>query len=426
MNTLLSILNKKFGIEKLGIKKIENVVMDSRKIEKNSLFFAINNGNSYIQSVLDNGAAMVVADNYHGDDKRVIKVEDTIVAMQEIAKEYRKALDLKIVAITGSNGKTTTKDIVYSVLKEKYRCRKTLGNYNNHIGVPYTILQCDEQDEVLILEMGMSNFGEIDLLCKIALPDYGIITNIGDSHLEFLKNRENVCKAKTEMLKYIDPQSTILFGDDYYLKNIPGIKVGCGNNNDFQIKNIIDNENGVSFEIGDEKYFLPLNGTHNAFNAAMAVVVAKLFKMAYMSINKGLEALEISAMRFQKIEKGEIVYINDAYNASPISMDYSLETFSNLFNDKIKIAALGDMLELGEKEIEYHRHVINKAISLNIDKIFLYGQRMKEALGALEDKKRVFHFDSKDGIAKQIESISGSRAVLLKGSRGMRMEEIIK
>lgn len=426
MNTLLSILNKKFGIEKLGIKKIENVVMDSRKIEKNSLFFAINNGNSYIQSVLDNGAAMVVADNYHGDDKRVIKVEDTIVAMQEIAKEYRKALDLKIVAITGSNGKTTTKDIVYSVLKEKYRCRKTLGNYNNHIGVPYTILQCDEQDEVLILEMGMSNFGEIDLLCKIALPDYGIITNIGDSHLEFLKNRENVCKAKIEMLKYIDPQSTILFGDDYYLKNIPGIKVGCGNNNDFQIKNIIDNENGVSFEIGDEKYFLPLNGTHNAFNAAMAVVVAKLFKMDYMSINKGLEALEISAMRFQKIEKGEIVYINDAYNASPISMDYSLETFSNLFNDKIKIAALGDMLELGEKEIEYHRHVINKAISLNIDKIFLYGQRMKEALGALEDKKRVFHFDSKDDIAKQIESISGSRVVLLKGSRGMRMEEIIK
>lgn len=426
MNILLSILNKKFGIEKLGIKKIKNVVMDSRKIEKNSLFFAINNGNSYIQSVLDNGAAMVVADNYHGDDKRVIKVEDTIVAMQEIAKEYRKALDLKIVAITGSNGKTTTKDIVYSVLKEKYRCRKTLGNYNNHIGVPYTILQCDEQDEVLILEMGMSNFGEIDLLCKIALPDYGIITNIGDSHLEFLKNRENVCKAKTEMLKYIDPQSTILFGDDYYLKNIPGIKVGCGNNNDFQIKNIIDNENGVSFEIGDEKYFLPLNGTHNAFNAAMAVVVAKLFKMDYMSINKGLEALEISAMRFQKIEKGEIVYINDAYNASPISMDYSLETFSNLFNDKIKIAALGDMLELGEKEIEYHRHVVNKAISLNIDKIFLYGQRMKEALGALEDKKRVFHFDSKDDIAKQIESISGSRAVLLKGSRGMRMEEIIK
>lgn len=119
MNTLLSILNKKFGIEKLGIKKIKNVVMDSRKIEKNSLFFAINNGNSYIQSVLDNGAAMVVADNYHGDDKRVIKVEDTIVAMQEIAKEYRKALDLKIVAITGSNGKTTTKDIVYSVLKRK-------------------------------------------------------------------------------------------------------------------------------------------------------------------------------------------------------------------------------------------------------------------------------------------------------------------
>ena len=180
MNKLFLVLDNLLGIrEQLDLDKIENIIMDSRKVQKGDLFFAINNGNKYINEVLEKGASIVVADNYLGDDKRVFKVLNTVEFMQKFAKEYREALGLKVIAITGSNGKTTTKDMIYSVLSRKYRTKKTEGNYNNHIGLPFTILQLEEKDEIVVLEMGMSDFGEIDLLSSIAKPDIGVITNIG-------------------------------------------------------------------------------------------------------------------------------------------------------------------------------------------------------------------------------------------------------
>lgn len=219
MNKLFLVLDNLLGIrEQLNLDKIENVIMDSRKVQKGDLFFAINNGNKYIDEVLEKGASIVVADNYSGEDKRVFKVSNTVEFMQKFAKEYREALGLKVIAITGSNGKTTTKDMIYSVLSRKYITKKTEGNYNNHIGLPFTILQLEEKDEVVVLEMGMSGFGEIDLLSSIAKPNIGVITNIGDSHLEFLKTRENVFKAKTELLNYVSSENTYIIGDDQYLK----------------------------------------------------------------------------------------------------------------------------------------------------------------------------------------------------------------
>lgn len=423
MNILVELLKKSFNVD---LSSIKSVVMDSRKVEKGSLFFAINKGNDYVESAINDGAVLVIADNYNGDNPKVLKVKDTVLTMQELAKEYRQKLDLTVIGITGSNGKTTTKDLVYSVLSEKYRCRKTEGNYNNHIGLPYTILQATEKDQILILEMGMSSFGEIDRLGYISAPDFGVITNIGDSHLEFLKNRENVCKAKTELLKYVSMNKTILFGDDDFLKNIPGIKIGFNENNDFQIKNLVDSENGVKFTLKDEDYSLPLNGKHNATNAAMAIVIAKKLKLSYDEISNGLKNLKISSMRFEKIEKENILYINDAYNASPVSMFFSLETFSNLYRDRKKIVVLGDMLELGDEEIKYHRDVIEKAASLNIDKVYLYGLRMKEAFELEKTKENIEYFNNKNEIKIAIREIPGTKAVLLKGSRGMKMEEIIE
>ena len=227
MNKLFLVLDNLLGIrEQLNLDKIENVIMDSRKVQKGDLFFAINNGNQYINEVLEKGASVVVADNYLGDDKRVFKVPNTVEFMHKLAKEYRKALGLKVIAITGSNGKTTTKDMIYSVLSRKYITKKTEGNYNNHIGLPFTILQLKEKDEIVVLEMGMSGFGEIDLLSSIAKPNIGVITNIGDSHLEFLKTRENVFKAKTELLNYVFSENTYIIGDDQYLKNVVGNKIG--------------------------------------------------------------------------------------------------------------------------------------------------------------------------------------------------------
>ena len=424
MEMLFKVLDDMLGIKEiLGDINIKNVVMDSRQAEKNSVFFAINNGNSYIDSVLEKGASLVIADNYSGSDKRVVKVKDTVRIMQDIAREYRKRLDIKIIAITGSNGKTTTKDMIYSILSEKYNTAKTMGNYNNHIGLPYTILQLDEKIYAAVLEMGMSGFGEIDLLADIAQPDIGVITNIGDSHLEFLKTRENVFKAKTELVKYVSVENLYVDGDDFYLKNLTGNKIGFGKNNNFRIENFSDDEDGMSFTLNGEELKIPLNGKHNALNAGMAAAVGKSFGLSHKETARGLENLNLTPMRFQKIEKENIVYINDAYNASPVSMECSLDTFDKLYNDRVKIAVLGDMLELGEKEIEYHKNVIKKALSIHTDKIYLYGERMAEAVKSMNSDK-ISCFSDKKMIAEAV-SKEEKAAVLLKGSRGMRLEEII-
>ena len=427
MNKLFLILDNLLGIrEQLNLDKIENIIMDSRKVQKGDLFFAINNGNKYINEVLEKGASIVVADNYLGDDKRVFKVSNTVEFMQKFAKEYREALGLKVIAITGSNGKTTTKDMIYSVLSRKYITKKTEGNYNNHIGLPFTILQLEEKDEVVVLEMGMSGFGEIDLLSSIAKPNIGVITNIGDSHLEFLKTRENVFKAKTELLNYVSSENTYIIGDDQYLKNVVGNKIGFNRENNFVIEDFIDSNDGMSFKVEDSEYTLSLNGKHNALNAGMAIAIGKRFGLTSEEIKEGLKNLHLTPMRFQKIEKEDVIYINDAYNASPISMEYSLNTFDKLFNNMKKIVVLGDMLELGEKEIEFHREIIEKALSIKCDKIYLYGERMKKAYDLLEKNDKIRCFNDKEDIVKLIANETEKIAVLLKGSRGMKLEEIIK
>ena len=427
MNKLFLVLDNLLGIrEQLNLDKIENVIMDSRKVQKGDLFFAINNGNKYINEVLEKGASIVVADNYLGDDKRVFKVPNTVEFMQKFAKEYREALGLKVIAITGSNGKTTTKDMIYSVLSRKYITKKTEGNYNNHIGLPFTILQLKEKDEIVVLEMGMSGFGEIDLLSSIAKPDIGVITNIGDSHLEFLKTRENVFKAKTELLNYVSSENTYIIGDDQYLKNVVGNKIGFSRENNFVIEDFIDSNDGMSFKVENSEYTLNLNGKHNALNAGMAIAIGKRFDLTSEEIKEGLKNLHLTPMRFQKIEKEDVIYINDAYNASPISMEYSLNTFDKLYNNMKKIVVLGDMLELGEKEIEFHREVIEKALSIKCDKIYLYGKRKKKAYDLLVKNDKIRCFNDKENIVKLIANEIEKIAVLLKGSRGMKLEEIIK
>ena len=255
----------------------------------------------------------------------------------------------------------------------------------------------------------------------------GVITNIGDSHLEFLKTRENVFKAKTELIKYITKENLIIFGDDPFLKILDGIKVGYGDNNNYQIKNFMDSDKGLSFELDENKYEVALNGKHNCLNAAMAVVIGKKMGIPYEEIKAGLKNLELTPMRFQKIEKENIVYINDAYNASPISVSFSLETFDKLYNDTLKIVVLGDMLELGENEIEYHKNILDKALNIHTDKIYLYGERMRKALEYIkENREKITHFTEKKEIKKAILKEQRKMSVLLKGSRGMKLEEIIE
>ncbi|MGL6114990.1 MAG: UDP-N-acetylmuramoyl-tripeptide--D-alanyl-D-alanine ligase [Cetobacterium sp.] len=431
MKKLLKVIMSMFKEEKLQEFQdieIKDVVMDSKKVQEGSLFLAINNGNKYIQEALNKGAAIVIGDKVPEEinDKRVITVENTIEIMQKLAREYRRELAVEVIGITGSNGKTTTKDLITGVLSEKYITEKTQGNYNNHIGLPYTILTLPENTEVVVLEMGMSSFGEIDTLCKIAEPNYGIITNIGDSHLEFLKTRENVFKAKGEMIKYISSDKLFIFGDDPYLKNVSGIKVGYLEENDYKINIISEELSATEFTVNNfEKYKISLNGKHNCINATMAIGIGKTFGLTMEEIQRGLEKSQMTAMRFEKKLVGETLYINDAYNASPTSMEYSLMTFDNLKVSRKKIAILGDMLELGEESVKFHKEILEKAIETKIDKIFLYGPLMAQG-AQLVKNNNIYTFETKNDIVKALKEEKEPIAVLLKGSRGMKLEEIIE
>ena len=377
--------------------------------------------------MLEKGASLVVCDDkkWEGHEK-VVVVEDTLKTMQEIAKEYRKSLPVKIIGVVGSNGKTTTKDIVYSVLSSRYKCIKTEGNYNNHIGVPYTLLQIKENDEFAVVEMGMSSRGEIKFLCETALPDYGIITNIGDSHLEFLLNRENVFIEKSEIKNYVDKDSLIIFGDDFYLKNLNGIKVGFEKNNNFIIENYKETSEGVSFEIKNEKYNFKMNGKHNCINAAFGVVVGKTAGLSYEEIERGLENCKVTPMRFQKIEKNGIKYINDSYNASPVSMKYSLETLADAYKGILKIAVLADMGELGKDELKYHIEVLEYAAALDIEKIIVFGNIMKEAAEKIENREKLIIVETKEEIKNIIRKDFADRVVLIKGSNFNHLWEIME
>ena len=426
MKKMVEIITKILPI-KTKILNIGNVQMDSRKIEKDDIFFALNSGKNYIQQVLEKGASLVICDDkkWEGHEK-VAVVEDTLKAMQEIAKEYRKSLPVKIIGVVGSNGKTTTKDIVYSVLSSKYKCVKTEGNYNNHIGVPYTLLQIKENDEFAVVEMGMSSRGEIKFLCETALPDYGIITNIGDSHLEFLLNRENVFIERSEIKNYVDKDRLIIFGDDFYLKNLNGIKVGFEKNNNFIIENYTETSEGVSFEIEKEKYNFEMNGKHNCINAAFGTVIGKIAGLSYEEIERGLENCKVTPMRFQKIEKNGIKYINDSYNASPVSMRYSLETLADAYKGISKIAVLADMGELGKDELKYHIEVLEYAVALDIEKIIVFGNIMKEAAEKIENREKLIIAETKEEIKNIIRKDFADRVVLIKGSNFNHLWEIME
>ena len=410
--------------------QIKNVVMDSRKVTEGSLFFAINNGNSYVKDVLDKGVSLVIADNTDAKDERIVKVSDTIATMQDLATKYRKKLDIQVIGITGSNGKTTTKDIVYSLLSAKAKTLKTEGNYNNHIGLPYTLLNVTDEEKFVVLEMGMSSLGEIRRLGEISSPDYAIITNIGDSHIEFLKTRDNVFKAKTELLEFVNKENTFVCGDDGYLAKLDVNRIGFNDNNTHKIESYEFSDKGSKFVLDGKEYKISLLGKHNISNTAIAIELAKKIGLTDEEIQSGLKEIKISNMRFQEIKIGEDIYINDAYNASPTSMKAAIDTLNEIYNDKYKIAILGDMLELGENEVDYHIDVLNYLLDKKIKLIYLYGERMKKAydifMKSKSEEYRFWYYPTKEGIVESLKNIRMEKVILLKASRGTALEDIIK
>ncbi len=480
IDSIFSSLIIEKGYKKKKTTIVDKVVMNSKEVEENSLFIAIRGGNAYVEEALKKGAFVIYDDEKIDlyENENVFLVEDSVKFMQELAHSWRKVLNTKIIGITGSNGKTTVKDMIFQILSTKYKVKKTEGNYNNHIGLPFTLLRSDLDDDYMILEMGMSDFGEIDLLAKISEPNIGIITNIGDSHLEFLKTRENVFIAKTELLPYLK-DFLVINDDDQYLNNInnslndKSYKVyyinkvddyidtelksilNITNNNRYMYKLEKINHEGSQFifyyytnlknmEINDNKILKKINiktniiGEHNISNLCLAITCALNLDVSEQQILESVSNIKLTDMRFQKLEVNDVIYINDAYNASPISMEKSIKTFSEIYNDNTyKIIVLGDMLELGEDEKKFHEDVKDYLIDANYNSIFLFGKRMKylyeELTNNVEKSNEIQHFDSKEEIKKEILKLkkeAKSReervVVLLKGSRGMKLEEVIE
>ena len=423
--------------------EITDITTDSRKALGGVLFIPIVgerfDGHDFILSSLDNGAAAVLTHKdiapYEG--KSIIKVEDTFKALADVAKYYKKKYNLPTVAVTGSVGKTTTKDMLYAVLSQSYNTLKTEGNFNNEIGLPLTVFRLEKEHEAAVLEMGMSHFGEIEKLAGIAMPDVAVITNIGMSHIENLGSQEGIFKAKTELLKYFDANNTLITnGDDAFLSTTKGkgtykvVYYGIKNpENDVYAKDIVNlGADGTEFiavlDGSEYKVRVKVAGEHNVYNALAAICVGRAFDVPMYKIIKGIESFDLTAMRMSVEEKNGITLINDCYNASPDSMRAALKVLLSL-EAKRRVAILGDMLEMGDFAPEAHSGV-GKAAADCADVVICAGESSKHTAESAKSCGKEVHWFGTTTEASEFAKgfVKCGDAVLIKASRGMHFEEI--
>ncbi|SMB96439.1 UDP-N-acetylmuramoyl-tripeptide--D-alanyl-D-alanine ligase [Desulfonispora thiosulfatigenes DSM 11270] len=447
-------LSKLLGVVYRGKPTVyaKRVAIDSRYVQEGDLFFALPgekvDGHEYVDQAFEKGAVgAVVTDvkmvkNY--EVQNLLITNDTLRGLQDLAKLIRQNSLIPVVAITGSVGKTTTKDILFSLLNKKYNTLKTKGNYNNEIGLPLTLCSLDKNTEAAVIEMGMRGLGQIDFLCNIASPTHAIITNIGKTHAEILGSQENIAKAKAEILKYLPEEGTVLLNLDDKDLLLPYLKeckakinwFGSDASADYCLESIIDmDENKSIFKLRalDEivEIELGIPGEHNIINAISAIGVARSLDFDWDSIKEGLKEIELSKMRLQieNSTKGSKI-INDAYNANPASMNAAL-SFLGEFHNKRKVAVLGDMYELGQNEEQEHKLIGEIAQQKNIDKLIVIGKLAKHiGTGAEEAKmepENIHYFNNNDdAISFLQEYTQKDDVVLVKGSRGMYMEKIVE
>ncbi|MBY0031015.1 UDP-N-acetylmuramoyl-tripeptide--D-alanyl-D-alanine ligase [Priestia aryabhattai] len=426
---------------------IEGVSIDTRTIQQGNLYIPIKgerfNGHTFVDKAIENGA---VATLWNKDEENpptdisVILVDDTLEALQQLAKSYRHELDIKVVGITGSNGKTTAKDMVKAVLDTTYRVLKTDGNFNNHIGMPLTILRLDETHDIAVLEMGMSSRGEIEFLSNLAEPDVAIITNIGESHLQDLGSRDGIAEAKLEITSGLAPTGQLVYnGDEPLLTSrvvnplFETVTFGSSEQNDLYPSAISAEELGTTFTVSREttySFFIPVLGKHNVHNALSAIAVGHYFGLDNETIAKGLKELKLTNMRMELVKRTDgLTFINDAYNASPTSVKAAITLMHDLEGYKQKILVLGDMLELGDQEKEFHKEVGEFIEAEKIDYVLTYGPLSVEIeQGAKNNfaEDKVMHFEEKDELVKKLTAITTREdVVLVKASRGMKLEEVI-
>lgn len=429
------------------MREINGVSINSRAIQPGNLFIPIIgekfDGHQFVEMAASQGAvASLWQKNAPNPPKDIplILVDDTLKALQQLAMNYRNQLDVKVIGITGSNGKTTTKDMTAAIFSTAYRVKKTEGNYNNEIGLPLTILQLTEETEIVILEMGMSSRGEIELLSNIAKPDAAIITNIGESHLQDLGSREEIAAAKLEILAGLDSNGAIIYyGDEPLLKDqlkhVPLNKITFGDTSTctYYPTFIKQENNGMFFKLNQHKneMFIPVLGKHNIYNAIAAIAAADFFGIPFAKSMEGLKNVTLTNMRMELISgKNGVTFINDAYNASPTSMKAAVQLLVDLDGYRRKIVVLGDMLELGEQENIFHQEIGQLMNPSGIHFVYTYGRLGEQiAIGAKKvlPEDRVKAFLKKKELIKDLSLLlQDGDIVLVKGSRGMKLEEVIK
>ena len=430
---------------------VNNMTIDSRRVKPGDLFFAIvgenNDGHNFIPEAVDNGARIVITSRsikpYSG--LAIILVRDTTKALQDLASFVRNKIEnLKVIGITGSAGKTTTKDIIASILSEDKKVLKSKGNYNNEYGLPLSLLELDGNEDIAILEMAMRNKGDISRLAEIARPDIGVITNIGPAHLENLKTIENVASAKSELLTGLNSGGiAVLNYDDEYIRNMVNsfndlkkITVSLKNQNvDYYADQIEYIKNGEEsrFRVhdGNNNYILEMDraGEHNIYNALAAIAVARVLGISWESIKEGIKDIEVTELRQEIRRIDGIRIINDSYNANPLSMKAGIDSLINIDGER-KIAVLGAMLELGRIENAAHKEIGKYLYKNGIDVLIGVGG-MGEIIaeGAAEAgmaKQSIYIYDNNEDAASFINKIMQSGdAILVKGSRALEMEEIV-
>lgn len=425
--------------EKTENQVIEGVSTDSRSLTADQVFFAIRgenfDGNDYIEKALSQGACLVVGERTF-PDRRVITVTDSVLALGILAKYYRRKFDIPVIAITGSVGKTSTKEMIKSVLMRKFNVHSTTGNLNNHIGMPMTLFHLSEEHDISVLEMGMSHFNEIDYLSDIASPTFAVFTNIGVSHIGNLGSRENILKAKLEMLSHMKPYSTVLInGDDDMLKTLKDrndfsvISFGFNQDNDYAVSQFVnESEERCSFSLNGHSYILKTGGRHNVYNALPAIIIGEMNRISKDQIQEGLYSYQNAKMRMDIIKKGTLTIINDAYNANTQSMKAAIEVLS-LYPNR-KVAILGEMLELGDFSDISHEEIGAFTATQGIDVLIAVGhQADKYRIGAVNKNmksKMVYTFNDFIELKTMINDIiMDNDVILLKGSRGSKMEETL-
>lgn len=443
------------------------VVIDSRMVAKDHIFIATRgervDGHSFIDQVFDAGALGVICEKAPVHPKGAyILVEDSFQALKDVAEYYRMQLDIKVVGITGSVGKTSTKEFVASVLSKKFRVLKTAGNFNNEVGLPLTVLQIREDCEIAVLEMGISDFGEMHRLSKIARPDVCLITNIGQCHLENLGTRDGILRAKSEIFDFMQEGGQIcLNGDDDKLVTIKEVKgsipifFGSGSTNavyadDYENRGLIGSRAQVHIrkDVGksgveaDFEAEIPLPGEHMLYNALAATAVGTLFGLSTAQIKEGIHDVEAVGGRSHVIRTDRLTLIDDCYNANPVSMKAALDLLhmtevsdmpeeSDLQTDVRKVAILGDMFELGVDEAALHREVGVYAARKNIDVIICVGKLCKNMYDGAKSvdngKAAIYYYADREALFIDISGIiHDGDLVLVKASHGMHFEEIIE